>query len=117
MATTTVPKAKKEGILNLQKHIEHPVHVKFSGGREVTGILKGYDTMLNLVLDETREYLRDLDDPYKRRLVEDPDDPSALIEDTRYLGIVVCRGTAVMTIMPYEGTEEIQNPFNAGEAS
>ena len=36
---------------------------------------------------------------------------------SRYLGIVVCRGTAVMTIMPYEGTEEIQNPFNAGEAS
>eukprot|EP00668_Euglena_longa_P031385 GGOE01040577.1.p2 GENE.GGOE01040577.1~~GGOE01040577.1.p2 ORF type:complete len:113 (-),score=21.19 GGOE01040577.1:323-661(-) len=104
-------KPKKEGILNLEKHLEHPVHVKFGGGREVTGILKGYDTMLNLVLDETREYLRDLDDPYKRRLVEDPDDPSTLMEDTRYLGIVVCRGTAVMTIMPYEGTEEIQNPF------
>ncbi len=33
----------------------------------------------------------------------------------RYLGIVVCRGTAVMTIMPYEGTEEIQNPFVTAE--
>eukprot|EP00992_Anisonema_acinus_P014533 TRINITY_DN9338_c0_g1_i3.p1 TRINITY_DN9338_c0_g1~~TRINITY_DN9338_c0_g1_i3.p1 ORF type:complete len:115 (+),score=31.80 TRINITY_DN9338_c0_g1_i3:47-391(+) len=106
-------KPKKEAILNLEKHTDRPVHVKFSGGREVTGILKGFDTALNLVLDETREYLRDLDDHYKRRLVEDPDDPSSLVEETRYLGIVVCRGTAVMCIMPYEGTEEIANPFLA----
>ena len=31
----------------------------------MTGILKGYDPLLNLVLDETKEWLRDPFDPYK----------------------------------------------------
>jgi U6 snRNA-associated Sm-like protein LSm7 len=35
------------------------------GGRESSGILKGFDPLLNLVLDNTIEYLRDPDDPYK----------------------------------------------------
>ena len=30
----------------------------------VTGVLKGYDPLLNLVLDETKEWLRDPFDPY-----------------------------------------------------
>ena len=34
------------------------VRVKFTGGREVTGVLKGYDQLLNLVLDDVREPLR-----------------------------------------------------------
>lgn len=29
--------------------------VKFSGGREVKGILKGHDTVANLVLDEVQD--------------------------------------------------------------
>lgn len=32
--------------------------MKFAGGREAEGILKGYDPLLNLVLDNTKEYLR-----------------------------------------------------------
>lgn len=36
----------------------HNIRVKFQGGREVTGILKGFDKLLNLVLDETIEYIR-----------------------------------------------------------
>ena len=31
----------------------------------VTGVLKGFDPLLNLVLDETKEWLRDPFDPYK----------------------------------------------------
>ena len=31
----------------------------------VTGVLKGYDPLMNLVLDETKEWLRDPFDPYK----------------------------------------------------
>jgi U6 snRNA-associated Sm-like protein LSm7 len=34
------------------------IRVKFSGGREAAGVLKGYDPLLNLVLDDTTEYLR-----------------------------------------------------------
>lgn len=32
--------------------------VKFAGGREVDGILKGFDKLDNLVLDDCVEYLR-----------------------------------------------------------
>lgn len=34
------------------------VTVKLTGGRVVTGQLKGYDQLLNIVLDEVKEYLR-----------------------------------------------------------
>lgn len=41
----------------------------------------------------------------------DPDDAYKLTEDSRPLGIVVCRGTAVVVICPTDGMESIQNPF------
>jgi len=91
--------SKKESILDLVKYFDKSITVKFNGGREVTGILKGYDTLVNLVLDDASEYLRDPDDPYK------------LSDKKRHLGLVVCRGSAVMLISPTEGTEEIANPF------
>ncbi|CAK9292044.1 unnamed protein product [Gordionus sp. m RMFG-2023] len=90
---------KKETVLNLQKYMEKAIRVKFNGGREVSGILKGYDALLNIVLDGTTEYLRD------------PDDPLKITEDTRPLGLVVCRGTTVVLICPVDGMEEIPNPF------
>lgn len=51
-------KKKKESILDLRKYLDKVIRVKFSGGREVSGILKGFDQLLNLVLDNTVEYLR-----------------------------------------------------------
>ncbi len=76
----------KELILDLKKHIDKEVRVKFTGGREgkgtswlegrrgstanrvhtntffiifvVTGVLKGYDPLVNLVLDNSVESLR-----------------------------------------------------------
>ncbi|ESO90955.1 hypothetical protein LOTGIDRAFT_122513, partial [Lottia gigantea] len=92
-------KKKKESILDLSKYLDKPIRVKFSGGREATGMLKGFDPLLNLVLDGTTEFLRDPDDPYK------------LTEDTRQLGLVVCRGTSVVLICPADGMEAIANPF------
>ncbi|XP_022099828.1 U6 snRNA-associated Sm-like protein LSm7 [Acanthaster planci] len=92
-------KKKKESILDLSKYIDKPTRVKFQGGREVTGILKGFDPLLNLVLDGTTEFQRDPDDPYK------------ITEDTRDLGLVVCRGTSLVLICPEDGMEQIANPF------
>jgi U6 snRNA-associated Sm-like protein LSm7 len=34
-----------------------------------------------------------------------------ITDEKRYLGLVVCRGSAVMLINPQDGTEEIANPF------
>uniref|UniRef100_A0A182QZG3 U6 snRNA-associated Sm-like protein LSm7 n=1 Tax=Anopheles farauti TaxID=69004 RepID=A0A182QZG3_9DIPT len=95
-------KRRKESILDLSKYLEKTIRVKFSGGREAAGVLKGYDPLLNLVLDNTIEFLRDPDD-YK------------LADDTRHLGLVVCRGTSVVLICPQDGMESIQNPFIAQE--
>jgi len=69
--------------------------VKFNGGREVTGSLKGYDALMNLVLDDVHEVLRD-------------DDGN---ESTRSLGLVVARGTLLVLVSPVDGSEEIANPF------
>lgn len=116
----------------------------------VAGVLKGYDQLLNLVLDEAREYLRgeppaiasgDERRPGERELCPppnsctltppdahaptpppprqtkqnktkpDPEDPSRVTDKTRSLGLVVCRGTAVMVVSPTQGAEEVANPF------
>ncbi|CAN0103110.1 unnamed protein product, partial [Sphacelaria rigidula] len=45
----------------------------------------------------------------------DPADPYKLTDETRELGLVVCRGTQVSLISPTDGMEEIENPFVAPE--
>ncbi|KAK3331123.1 hypothetical protein B0H66DRAFT_89928 [Apodospora peruviana] len=86
---------KKENILDLKKYMDKRVTVKFNGGREVTGELKGYDALMNLVLDEVEETLRD-------------DEGN---EATRKLGLVVVRGPLLVVISPVDGSEVIPNPF------
>jgi len=49
-------------------------------------------------------------------VVADPDDPYKLTEDTRQLGLVVCRGTSVVLICPVDGMEAIANPFVAQDS-
>ncbi|EKX73205.1 small nuclear ribonucleoprotein G, putative [Theileria equi strain WA] len=88
-----------KSVINLNKHLNKQVYVKFSGGREVQGTLKGHDAMSNLVLDDTKEFLKD------------PDDPEKLTGETRELGLLVARGTSVTVIYPIDGTEKIENPF------
>ncbi|KAJ5581731.1 Ribonucleoprotein LSM domain eukaryotic/archaea-type [Penicillium sp. DV-2018c] len=92
-------KPKKENILDLNKYIDKEVQVKFNGGREVTGVLKGYDQLMNLVLDDVKETMRD-----------DEGNTS-----TRSLGLIVARGTLIVLISPADGSEEIPNPFLQAE--
>jgi small nuclear ribonucleoprotein (snRNP)-like protein len=71
---------KRQAILDLAKYVDHRVRVKFTGGREgasrrvltavsrqpgltvlqrtVRGTLKGYDQLLNLVMDDVEELVR-----------------------------------------------------------
>ncbi|KAI1131024.1 like-Sm domain-containing protein [Nemania abortiva] len=86
---------KKENILDLSKYMDKKITVKFNGGREVTGTLKGYDALMNLVLDDVQEVMRDEEGT----------------EATRSLGLVVARGTLLVVISPVDGSEEIENPF------
>ncbi|CDF39650.1 Sm-like protein, LSm7 [Chondrus crispus] len=86
-------------ILDLSKHADKEVQVRLSGGRQVHGILKGWDQLLNVVLDEAVEDLRDPTDPYR------------LSGKERKIGLLVARGTSVMTISPVDGVTQIENPF------
>ncbi|PFH47542.1 hypothetical protein AMATHDRAFT_67557 [Amanita thiersii Skay4041] len=90
-------KPRREAILDLTKYVNEKIRVKFTGGREVTGILKGYDQLLNLVLDEVEE------------LILEPE------PHTRNLGLVVLRGPTITILSPLDGFEEIANPFQAQE--
>ncbi|GMM36784.1 Sm-like protein [Saccharomycopsis crataegensis] len=91
---------KREAILDLAKYKDQQIRVKFIGGRQVIGTLKGYDQLMNLVLDDVEETLRD------------PEDDTVLLKDqTRKLGQVVVRGPLLLTISPVDGSEIIDNPF------
>jgi U6 snRNA-associated Sm-like protein LSm7 len=68
----------------------------------VVGVLKGCDQLINLVLDDAVEFLRD------------PADPLRVTDQTRNLGLVVCRGTQVTVVCPEDELREIANPFVAG---
>ncbi|KAL8841243.1 MAG: hypothetical protein Q9176_003336 [Flavoplaca citrina] len=92
-------KPKKENILDLTKYMDKEITVKFNGGREVVGTLKGYDQLMNLVLDDVKETLRD----------------DAGNETTRPLGLIVARGTLLVLISPLDGSEQIENPFTQVE--
>lgn len=101
----------------------------------MVGVLKGYDQLMNLVLDEAIEYLRGeaawgcgwqlwMVGAAAARLAPflhlaaprtptptDPEDPMRVTDQSRALGLIVCRGTSVMLVVPTAGTEEIANPF------
>lgn len=44
--------------MDLNKYKDQEIRVKFIGGRQVVGILKGFDQLMNLVLDDVVETLR-----------------------------------------------------------
>jgi small nuclear ribonucleoprotein (snRNP)-like protein len=49
---------RKESSLELAKLMDSSVRVKVLGGREFVGILRGYDDLVNLVLEQGVEYVR-----------------------------------------------------------
>lgn len=78
----------------------------------VTGTLKGFDQLMNLVLDDVREATRGISIVCLRmpqranRGVDEEGNTS-----TRKLGLLVARGTLLVLISPTDGSEEIANPF------
>ncbi|CCK71777.1 Sm-like protein LSM7 KNAG_0H03630 [Huiozyma naganishii CBS 8797] len=85
---------KREAIVDLAKYKDSKVRVKLMGDKLVVGVLKGYDQLMNLVLDETAEYLKDANDEISR-------------DKTRDLGFTVIRGNILVSISPLEGSEVI----------
>ncbi|KAJ2892680.1 U6 snRNP-associated protein Lsm7 [Coemansia aciculifera] len=69
----------------------------------VTGILKGSDQLLNIVLDDAKETICDSEgsESSETRL--------------RHIGLVVLRGPSIILVSPTDGSEEIENPFIQAE--
>ena len=55
---SVLPPKRQESILELAKLLDQRVRVKCLGGRELKGQLRGYDDLVNLVLDDCDEYIR-----------------------------------------------------------
>lgn len=84
------------------------------------GLLKGYDQLMNLVMDEVEEYLRGkmnksikVAQAHLCTFFLARSDPTTgdLTEKTRPLGLAVVRGTALTVINPADGFGQISNPF------
>ncbi|KAG8745675.1 Sm-like protein lsm7 [Ceratobasidium sp. 414] len=111
----TADKPRREAILDLSKYQDERIRVKFTGGRQVTGILKGYDQLLNLVLDDVQEEKQGASTP----LLHFDSLPATVLLifradpqlHTRPLGLAVLRGPTITIISPVDGSEEIENPF------
>ena len=96
-------------MIDLAPYVDRKIRVKFVGGREVTGILKGADQICNLVLDEAIEILRGKF--HFLPCLIDAKDPYVLSSETRKLGVMMARGPTVMAICNEEGFVEVENPY------
>ena len=76
-------KEKKETIMDFKNYFNKKVVVGFSGGREIIGVLKGYDQVSNLVMDDVWEIFKDKDDSSKEI-------------SRRELGLAIIRGPNVI---------------------
>ena len=81
----------RESIIDLQPYFQQRVRVKIAGGRIVTGLLKSYDMVPNLILDEAVE-VRD--------------------NGNRDLGVVIVRGQHIQLVTGEDGVQDIENPFS-----
>lgn len=78
----------RNSIINLEPLLNTKIRVKLIGNRELSGILKSYDRIPNIVLDDTEEHG----------------------SESRSLGIAIVRGPMIVSLMPDDLTE-ISSPF------
>lgn len=86
----------------------------------VTGTLKGYDQLMNLVLDNVKETMRGESQVSYLNLVSASSYILTSTDEegnttTRSMGLIVARGTLIVLISPADGSEEIPNPFLQAE--
>ncbi|XP_061171619.1 small nuclear ribonucleoprotein G-like [Saccostrea echinata] len=62
----------------LKKYMEKKINLKLNGGRQITGILRGYDPFMNLVVDECIEETK--------------------LGEKNQIGMVVVRGNSIILL-------------------
>lgn len=83
--------SSKKSLPNLNHFMEKRVVVKLQGGRSVSGVLRGVDQFMSLVL-------YDAVDETKNPNIQSPDQ----VESKLAMGTTVIRGTAVVEIVGQE---------------
>ena len=83
-------KVKKTNIYDLSPYLNKKITIIFSGGRKIKGILKSYDTLENMILDDVEEIF--------------PND------NIRELGLTFVKGSSLESIIPGE-YEEIPDSY------
>ena len=78
-------KVKKTNIYDLSNYLDKKVSIIFAGGRKIKGILKSYDTLENMILDEVEEIF--------------PNDK------IRELGLAFIKGSSLESFIPGEYEE------------
>lgn len=87
----------------------------------VVGVLKGYDMLMNVVLDDSIEYIKSMLSVCFHScktmhisiiiFVADPSGGGASLTETRPLGLMITRGISIQVISPEENRVQIENPF------
>ena len=83
-------KIKKTNIYDLNSFLNKKISIIFSGGRKIKGILKSYDTLENMILDDVEEIFAN--------------------DKTRELGLTFVKGSSLESVIPGE-YEEIPELF------
>ncbi|RUP45186.1 putative small nuclear ribonucleo protein, partial [Jimgerdemannia flammicorona] len=78
--------------------MDKKIYSKFNLEREVISNLKFYDPLLNLILNDTEESLRDPEN-------------SCLFNKTQNLSLVVLCNMAIILISPIDSSKKIKNLF------
>ena len=78
-------KIKKTNIYDLNSFLNKKISIIFAGGRKIKGILKSFDTLENMILDDVEEIF--------------PNDK------TRELGLTFVKGSSLESVIPGEYEE------------
>lgn len=88
---------KRGPIIDLEPVLNKKVYVKVSGGREIEGILSGYDQLMNLVIEDAT--------------IKTPSYISYSKQDEEIkLNKIVIIGRLLVSLEPMDGYEVIDNP-------
>lgn len=102
----------KESIINYDYLKNKRVILKFTSGREIEGIMKGYDQIGSVVLDEANEILEEnilMNTEIESDLKNDKDIHKNRLK--RFLGFIYARGPSIAVLIPKDQAEIIENPF------
>lgn len=105
MATQLGIHKKKEALLSLEKYAKKKVVVECYG-RLIQGVLRGFDSNLNLVLNDAIE--ADSHSVGTHEVLRSTEFDKGV---RRFLGAIVIRGNAVMSVCPLDGAEVVKDAY------